>query len=332
MAEAFKGLALCKQFNAEMMRRKVRRSSLDTAVETMKLIRKFVVNEKYNSVEEMLNIIADYLHFLGQTFPSELVLRNAFLIFKKLVREESTRILEETDEESAVDSLTNLWHDKKKYADPADMKKLKKNLIESIKEVVLEMEGCRECVVSRAVDLIQSRDVLIIYALNSSPTLQAFVDNRKQKVRIFSVVDSTEIESSPDYLSPVTLCDVGGKMCEVTKVFLPGVAVFPDGSCLVPAGALSICLSAQRHSVPVNVLISFYKITPFFVPDLSEVNPMQGPGLPFACAKKITGKVQVIQPAFDVLPASLVSNYVTNTSSILPSHVYRLIGDYYHKE
>ncbi|KAK6022506.1 hypothetical protein OSTOST_11794 [Ostertagia ostertagi] len=68
-------------------------------------------------------------------------------------------------------------------------------------------------------------------------------------------------------------------MCEVTKVVLPGAAVFPDGSCLVPAGGLSTCLSAQRHSVPVYVLAAFYKITPFFVPDPMMVNPNKAPGV-----------------------------------------------------
>ncbi|VDN35024.1 unnamed protein product, partial [Cylicostephanus goldi] len=86
-------------------------------------------------------------------------------------------------------------------------------------------------------------------------------------LQVLSVVHSSEFDTTPEFATPIQLCDVGSKMCEATKVLLPGAAVFPDGSCLVPAGGLSICLSAQRHSVPVYILAAFYKITPFFVPD-----------------------------------------------------------------
>ncbi|KAJ1358866.1 hypothetical protein KIN20_017413 [Parelaphostrongylus tenuis] len=97
-------------------------------------------------------------------------------------------------------------------------------------------------------------------------------------------------------------------------------------------GGLLICLSAQRHNVPVYVLVAFYKITPFFVPDEKMVNLNKAPGLPFSHAASFAGLVEVVRPTYDVIPASLVTLYVSNSASILPSHVYRLIGDYYHPE
>lgn len=44
------------------------------------------------------------------------------------------------------------------------------------------------------------------------------------------------------------------------QVVLSGIAVFPDGSCFVPAGGLQLALAAQRHAIPVYVLAAFYKV------------------------------------------------------------------------
>ncbi|KAE9420730.1 hypothetical protein Angca_008054, partial [Angiostrongylus cantonensis] len=151
--------------------------------------------------------------------------------------------------------------------------------------------------------------------------------------KVMDVVHKSEADTTPDFALSIQLCDVGTRMCEATKVvLLSGAAVFPDGSCLVPAGGLSISLSAQRHNVPVYVLIPFYKITPFFVPDEMMVNMNKAPGLPFSYSASFSGLVEVIRPTYDVVPASLITLYISNSASILPSHVYRLIGDYYHPE
>ena len=98
--------------------------------------------------------------------------------------------------------------------------------------------------------------------------------------QVLSVQDYEEDGDRVEFVSPLRLCAVAGKMCEATKVSIPlrrllypmlirclvgsssalfslqvilaGAAVFPDGSCLVPSGGLSICLAASRHSVPVS--------------------------------------------------------------------------------
>ncbi|KHJ80456.1 initiation factor, subunit 2 family protein [Oesophagostomum dentatum] len=264
--------------------------------------------------------------------PTELVIRNVLMMVAKLAREESTR---DTGEPiSAFDSLNKLWTKSDDNKGSASAKKLKKGLIQAINEVSSEMTLCCENIAARAVDLISPQDVLIVHHLSESPTLSAFLTSARatRKHRVLNVVHSSEFDSTPEFATPMQLCDVGSKMCEVTKVLLPGVAVFPDGSCLVPAGGLSICLSAQRHSVPVYILGAFYKITPFFVADPVMVNPNKGPGVGFSHAQYFSGLVEVPRPTFDHLPASLITLYISNSACILPSHVYRLIGDYYHPE
>ncbi|PIO77221.1 hypothetical protein TELCIR_00674 [Teladorsagia circumcincta] len=153
------------------------------------------------------------------------------------------------------------------------------------------MSLCCENIAARAGELVNPNDVLIVHNLSGSPTLTAFL--------------------------------AAARATRKHRVVLPGAAVFPDGSCLVPAGGLSTCLSAQRHSVPVYVLAAFYKITPFFVPDPMMVNPNKAPGVSFKHSASFCGLVEIPRPTYDHIPASLVTLYVSNSACILPSHVYR---------
>ncbi|EYC00973.1 hypothetical protein Y032_0111g226 [Ancylostoma ceylanicum] len=350
---------LRKGFVATYRRKPVRPCSLDVALETLQFLRKVILYEKYETIVDLLGALTLHGRWICAMIPSELVIRNVLMMVSKLARDESFRIIS-GEPISAFDSLNKLWSKSEDNSGSASGKKLKKGLIQAINEVSSEMSLCCENIAARAGDLINPQDVLIVHHLSESPTLSAFLASARatRKHRVLSVARSNEFDSTPEFATPIQLCDVGSKMCEVTKVMLllhrnlhsdsdylhckaahyfvqvllPGVSVFPDGSCLVPAGGLSICLSAQRHSVPVYILAAFYKITPFFVPDPMMVNPNKAPGVGFSHALDFSGLVEVPRPTFDLLPASLVTLYISNSACILPSHVYRLIGDYYHPE
>ncbi|KAL6731691.1 hypothetical protein Aduo_002529 [Ancylostoma duodenale] len=324
---------LRKGFVAAFRRKPTRPCSLDVALETLQFLRKVILYEKYETIVDLLGALTLHGRWICAMVPSELVIRNVLMMVSKLARDESFRIIS-GEPISAFDSLNKLWSKSEDNSESASGKKLKKGLIQAINEVSSEMSLCCENIAARAGDLINPQDVLIVHHLSESPTLAAFLASARatRKHRVLSVARSNEFDSTPEFATPIQLCDVGSKMCEVTKVLLPGVSVFPDGSCLVPAGGLSICLSAQRHSVPVYILAAFYKITPFFVTDPMMVNPNKAPGVGFSHALDFSGLVEVPRPTFDLLPASLVTLYISNSACILPSHVYRLIGDYYHPE
>jgi translation initiation factor eIF-2B subunit beta len=40
----------------------------------------------------------------------------------------------------------------------------------------------------------------------------------------------------------------------------------------------------------------------------------------------------IINPLFDYIPPELITLYVPQTFGIAPSHVYRLLGEYYHPD
>lgn len=322
-----------KNFVTVLRKMPVPHSLLDVALETLHFLRKVVVYEKYETIAELLDVLTSHGRWICAVEPTDLVIRNVVMMVTKLARDEDFRLIM-GEPISAFDSLNKLWMKSEDRNGAANGKKLKKGLIQAINEVTSEMTLCGENISTRAVHLVNAQDVLILHNYAISPTWSAFLDalRTSRKRRVMIVIQKNEFDVVPDFVTPIQLCDVGTTMCEATKVLLPGAAVFPDGSCLVPAGGLSICLSAQRHTVPVYVLVAFYKITPFFVPDENVVNLNKAPALPFFYSASFAGLVEVVRPTYDIVPASLITLYVSNSASILPSHVYRLIGDYYHPE
>lgn len=91
-----------------------------------------------------------------------------------------------------------------------------------------------------------------------------------------------------------------------------------------------ICLAAKRHAVPVCVCAAFYKYMPLFVSDVDRV-------LSFGSATEVVPLLEIsdlegahlVNPIFDLIPAELISLYISHTSAFTPSHVYRFIGDYF---
>lgn len=91
-----------------------------------------------------------------------------------------------------------------------------------------------------------------------------------------------------------------------------------------------ICLAAKRHAVPVSVCTSFYKFTPFFVADIDRIHSFGSAVdvVPFTDMEEMKD-VQIVNSVFDLIPAELILQYISHTSTFTPSHVYRFIGDYY---
>lgn len=91
-----------------------------------------------------------------------------------------------------------------------------------------------------------------------------------------------------------------------------------------------MCLAAKRHAVPVTAIAAFYKFTPSFVSDRNKVLIFGSPD-EIVPASEIPSlkNVEIVNPMFDLIPAQLISLYISPTTAFTPSHVYRLLGDYY---
>uniref|UniRef100_A0A1I8A6F0 Translation initiation factor eIF2B subunit beta n=1 Tax=Steinernema glaseri TaxID=37863 RepID=A0A1I8A6F0_9BILA len=267
-------------------------------------------------------------------FPDEFVIRNMFVGTVKLVREEAEKMMTDSGEfANPYDSLSKLWTSPNIMKTSIDLKKLKSAAIMSINEFIEELESCRESMASQAADHLLACDVVLTHRLSSSPTLQAFFRaakkcNRRMN-RVLTVDDGPVVDDIAS--ESVSAVDVMSVMRQTTRVVLSAIAVLPDGSCIAPTGSLTICLAAKRHSVPVLFCASFYKLCPSFIPDVGISIGLGSPAaiLPFAESQSYP-TAEIVNPLFDFIPSHLVSLYITHTSAVAPSHIYRLIGDYYH--
>jgi len=246
----------------------------------------------------------------------------------KIVREEAIRLASGIDEVSIqTESLNRLWFLPSTLGTDVDPKKLKSGLLVSMNEFKVEVETSADGIATQALHHILPTDVVVTYKLSTSGTLKKFFA-QVQTSTLYSVDDdpsaAANVVSSRDILSIMRIA---------TRVVISGAAILPDGSCVAKAGTMNLCLAAKRHSVPVVVCAAFYKLTPMFIPHLDEFN-VQGPPtdiLPASEALKFSN-VCVANPLFDRIPAELISLYITQSSAVSPSHVYRLVAEYYHPE
>ena len=189
------------------------------------------------------------------------------------------------------------------------------------------METSRENIANQASELIQSHDCIVCMSLKKSQTLNAFLAVARKKKHRVCFLSALIIFRCLLFLTmtilmefPRTYLLLGLSMLQpklwkqqrcfssplkvMVKVVIPAVAVFPDGSCFVPAGGLQVALAAHRHAIPLYVLTAFYKvafvhgydyqlyqITPMFVPDPHVLNPNLPPRLPFFESRGIAGFV-----------------------------------------
>lgn len=237
-----------------------------------------------------------------------------------------------------------LWFLPSTLGTDVEVKKLKSGVLVSMDEFREEVDTSADGIATQALHHILPTDVVVTYKLSTSGTLKVSIYvvylvelNGFRFQKFFAQVQTSTLYSVDDDPSAaanvVSSRDILSIMRIATRVVISGAAILPDGSCVAKAGTMNLCLAAKRHSVPVVVCAAFYKLTPMFIPHLDEFN-VQGPPtdiLPASEALKFSN-VCVANPLFDRIPAELISLYITQSSAVSPSHVYRLVAEYYHPE
>jgi translation initiation factor eIF-2B subunit beta len=296
-----------------------------------------------------LDILKSDGELLFSAHSSEFLVRNMLLSVLKIVRDESLRQTTGIDETfTQTDSLNRLWFLPYDGNSTVDIKKIKAGILVSLNEFQMEMENSAESLATKALqDILISEysDIVMTYKFSKSETLKKFFSNVKTKT-LYSVDDDPDAQANV-----ISSIDILSTMRTTTRVIISAAAILPDGSCVSTAGTLSMCLAgmfyflhtvvfndtvffiAKRHSVPVLVCASFYKLTPMFIPHLDEFNVHSSPVeiLPASDALKFSN-VFIANPLFDRIPSNLVTLFITPSAVVSPSHVYRLIAEYYHPE
>ncbi|PIC53993.1 hypothetical protein B9Z55_003441 [Caenorhabditis nigoni] len=326
---------LKREFIFSLRRKFPRDSSSSIAIMTVNLIRKIIFRENPRTMADLQRSLTSHCKRLHASERSELIIINIGLMISKLARDE---VLQKRGGREP-EPLYSLWRDDDETMERlknADMKKIRKDLQASIKELSTEIESSRDCIASQSTELLFNNDIVMVHSLATSKTMHSFLTHAVKsgrKHRVIDVVDEEEhLETAPDFVTPIELFEVASRMPETSKVVLVAAAYFPDGSCLVPAGGHQIALLAKRHCVPVYVLAPFYKLCPFFMTDPASLHSFRSNTLPFDMSANSAGHVDCLHPAFDALQSDLVTLFVSNTSCIIPSHVNRLKEDYYHSQ
>uniref|UniRef100_A0A914UNG6 Translation initiation factor eIF2B subunit beta n=1 Tax=Plectus sambesii TaxID=2011161 RepID=A0A914UNG6_9BILA len=339
------------QFIVDLRQGRIRGTSYHVAQATVNFMRKLVANCKYDTYDELLTLLKTEGRAVTAAEPTEFVVGNMVLRILKLVREEQTRLILGSDDVALADpadALHKLWKAPEVAQKEIATKQLRKATIETINEFLQEMENSRDNISSQAADHILDGDV--VFTFGQSVTVDAFlkVAATKRRFTVFigenapscngkALLESLKSDEKCSWaeLRLVEDTDVLPSMPQVTRVVVGAVAVLADGGFVASAGTLTLCLAAKRHAIPVIVCAAFYKLTPKFLSanDQEQFNKLLSPSsvLPFSQASSYGG-ADVICPLFDYIPPELVTLYIPQTFGIAPSHVYRLLGEYFHPE
>jgi translation initiation factor eIF-2B subunit beta len=105
-----------------------------------------------------------------------------------------------------------------------------------------------------------------------------------------------------------------------------------DGGAISSSGHLMVATAAKEFLVPVVGISGAFSLTPLFAHNQTlALQQLQSPvsAIPYNTDVNFTN-VEVVFPAFDHIPPDLISLYVTNDGSQLPSYMFRLLSEHYH--
>jgi len=213
-------------------------------------------------------------------------------------------------------------------------------LLDAIQDVLDELETVYENVSKHSTGLIHSDEIIL--TLGHSKTVEAVlkVAHRSQTFSVIvaetapsyagrDMAKSLSKSGIPTFLVPDSA--VYALMARVSKVLLGAHAVLADGGMYAVSGSLLAAVAARAHSTPIAVCTGQYKFTPIRKVDheygaMDFANPTHVLGFDEG---DVVANVQVLNPSWDYLKASLIDVYITNDGDHPPSSVYRLIKETY---
>ncbi|KDE05977.1 hypothetical protein MVLG_03663 [Microbotryum lychnidis-dioicae p1A1 Lamole] len=229
---------------------------------------------------------------------------------------------------------------------------LKPVFIEAIQELMDEVEFTYRSVGEQSIDHIHSGETIL--TLGHSQTVLSFLKAASRK-RKFTVLVA---ETAPSYSGRQTALalsqhgiptilipdsNIFALLPRCSKVLLGPHLVLADGALLSIAGSLPLALAANRMRVPVVIVGGMFKFSPVYLGEADwGIRDLGSPQevLDASDAKKkmptstVGGEdagdeTEVLNPYYDVVPAELVSLYITNLGGHPSSLLYRLLNETY---
>lgn len=232
--------------------------------------------------------------------------------------------------------------------------KRSKQVIESVTEMIADLENIPYQIAEQGADHIHPHEVIL--TLGMSDTALQLLEMAANKCPELHVVVA---EGAPKYeghqmakrlagsnIQTTVITDgaVFAVMARVNQVFMSCRYLLANGGVMAPCGTHTIALAAQRHGVPFVVLVGLHKLTPIFPHD-PTVN-LNDFGCSFSIAsfdlvgdgKGLEGSefserpVTVVNPSYDYVPPELITLLITDQGGVTPSYVYRLLKETYAPE
>ena len=317
--------------------------SFDIAHSVVLLLRKLVGKVNWINAKQLIECVKS----LGNRIYEE----NSFEVITNMVKRVSKLIKEEyfeaigTNKEGSSSLQTILMANNQSCDDlTVAVPALKSVVIDSINELISELETSRSNIALKSSEYIHSNEIIMTYG--KSRTVELFLKKASLKRR-FSVIVA---ECAPFFhgqelakslaehgIETTVIPDtaVFAIMSRVNKVIIGAQTVYADGAIKATNGAESMALAAKHHAVPVIVCSGLFKLTPKFICNQDEKSSgdLASPelSLDLNCKPK-DFDFETISPTFTFIKADTVNLLITDVGGNSPSYVYRLVAELYEQD
>lgn len=318
------------------------------AYKTINTLRKLITQLKWSNAKELMDEITNQGKQMIAVQPTEYVVGNMVRRVLKIIREEYVRLLGKSEESANKDSLHKmLVSDSDKIDYKKSLKELQSVVMEAVNEYIDEIEASIHNIASQAIEHIHSNEVVL--TIGKSRTVESFLKQAAKKRKFHVIV----VEGAPQYqghdlakslaeknieTTVITDSAVFAMMSRVNKVIIGTHSVLANGGLRAVHGAHMVALAAQEHSVPLIVLGSLFKLTPFHYSDIGNEATFNRLSSPEGVMSYYDGgeedmrNVQIYSPTFDFVPPELVTLFISNIGGVAPSYIYRLLSELYHAD
>ncbi|KRZ27828.1 Translation initiation factor eIF-2B subunit beta [Trichinella pseudospiralis] len=311
---------------------------------TVTFVRRLIATRKWNNVDGLIAMLQAECRLLSECLPNQLIVPNMIKRILKMIRDEVLRQPNTVEREQHLnESLQKLWIGDTGDQELATSREWKTSIVENVGELLAELETCGDNIAAQAEQHVRAGDTVV--TIGWSKTVEAFLRAAacRQRFRLL-VVECAPRNTGRLLVEAMKNCKnihcrliadaaAFSTMPQASKVIIGTEQVLANGSLRAIAGTYSLCLSAHHFRVPVIVCSPFYKLTPLFLSedDQERFNELRSPMelVPFSNAITI-GRLQIYNPAYDLVPPDLITLLITNVSGNAPSYIYRLINELYH--
>ena len=231
------------------------------------------------------------------------------------------------------------------------MKRFKSEVIESVGELIDELEAVTSHVNAQALEHVSPGSVVLVAGGGSraeTHAVEAFLREANRK-RAFQVVVAEPEPNGPGHALAKTLADKGAEttvigdaaafavMPRAHLVVLSARGVFADGAALCPAGNRAVAVAAKAHRVPVIVLAGTHQISPLGPDDPEyDADELESPAGVFEYAALSSddgrGAFTVANPVHDRVAPELITLFATDAGGQVPGFIASLMGEFYSPE